>query len=189
MLHYKTATKAKSKGSSCLGACIVGLQQTQYDGVSSVRIYGKIDQVMELLAKAMKLDVQKPNPGTCYVPTIAKKNIVAFDNDSKCILKVPYDKNGKLTQNPAKFTEWDLSKGARVKVTIGPGKGYVGTVVQRNAEGHINIRLPCQREGSEDQGKTWVLYTLGLWWLETATKGTANLLPVINTTKPAVLRG
>jgi transcription initiation factor IIF auxiliary subunit/NAD-dependent SIR2 family protein deacetylase len=39
----------------CLGAVIIGLQQTQHDSISSLRIFSKIDEVMALLAWEMKL--------------------------------------------------------------------------------------------------------------------------------------
>jgi NAD-dependent SIR2 family protein deacetylase len=185
------AIKAAQKigDSTCLGAVIVGLQQTQYDEVSSVRIYAKTDHVMHLLAKTMQLDVHPLRP---YEPNIKQCHVVNMNNE-KCILRVPYDKNGKLIKNDpeskeATTTTWDLSKGAKVKVTMGPGKNYVGSVIGRNVEGHIQIRLPFQRQGHPERGKKWQLYTLGSWWLETATKGTADILPVVNTTRPAVLK-
>lgn len=163
----------------CLGAVIVGLQQTQYDDVCSLRIYAKIDDVMELLAKIMKLSVKPLQP---YTPTIQKEAVVAMDA-KRIVLKVPYDNKGNLCRDGerSKRSTWDLSHGSKVTCTSGPGKGFVGKVVGRNACGHINIQFPCMREGSPDHGKKWVVYTLGLWWLEAASKGSANLLPVVNT--------
>merc|ERR1712178_614186 len=40
-----------------LGTVIVALQQTQYDSLSSIRIFGTIDRTMELLAEEMALHV------------------------------------------------------------------------------------------------------------------------------------
>jgi len=42
------------------------------------------------------------------------------------------------------------------------------------------IELPCQRQHSEAFGKKKKLYTLGVWWIETATKGLWPKLPVVN---------
>lgn len=42
---------------------------------------------------------------------------------------------------------WDLSKGARVRVTQGPGKGFEGIVQGQDAEGHYLIDFPVMREG------------------------------------------
>jgi len=82
---------------------------------------------------------------------------------------------------------WDLRKNALVKVTCGPGKGYVGKVLGRRSDGHIRVRLPCQREGSRDQGRAWTIYILGSWWLETAVHGKAAQLPLVNTTEKPTL--
>merc|ERR1719440_2629964 len=40
-----------------LGTVIVALQQTQYDSLSSIRIFATIDRTMELLAQEMALTV------------------------------------------------------------------------------------------------------------------------------------
>lgn len=76
---------------------------------------------------------------------------------------------------------WDLSPGAQVMVTAGPGKGYRGRMLRgRTREGHYRVELPCQREGSKQQGKVKTVYVLGLWWVEAATAGLAERLPVVN---------
>lgn len=179
------------KTKNSLGTVIVGLQQCQYDDICTLRFFAKIDEVMALLARELGLLT-----GACavrkhavYEPSIPKDAIKAHDRigGRPTVLRVPYDKHGKLTQDRSKMVDWNLENGARVMVTAGPGKGYVGKVLGRTAQGHIRVRLPCQREGSNQQGRSWTVYILGQWWLETATKGTAPFLPLVNTQKPDIL--
>merc|ERR1712129_302698 len=99
------------------------------------------------------------------------------------VLAVPYDSNGFLTAADADEHRWDLSDGALVMLTAGPGEGYVGKVLGRTADGHIRLRLPCTREHSEDQGRKWTEYLLGSWWLEAAAKGRVPRLPLVNTSR------
>lgn len=108
---------------------------------------------------------------------------------------MPYDSSGKLIEDKdlgkpgKKPQDWNLRTGAAVKLTAGPGRGYVGKVIGKNSEGHYRIRLPLQRQGHKEQGLRWSTYILGKWWLETAVNGKAPLLPVVNTSeKPALLK-
>ena len=156
-----------------LGAVIVSLQRTQYDELSSLRIYAKIDEVMALLAKEMSLHVR---PQKMYVPVVPKECVVETD-----VFRVPYDSNGEFTKDKSKWQLWDLRKGSEVRVTEGPGKGYVGVVTGKRSDGQYRITLPLQREGHKDNGKVWSVYVLGSWWLETAVNGRFPLLPVVNT--------
>merc|ERR1719478_1672050 len=52
------AERARKGKAGALGTVIVSLQQTQYDSISSLRIFAKIDQVMEMLAA--ELDIAIP---------------------------------------------------------------------------------------------------------------------------------
>merc|ERR1712023_224600 len=51
------AERARRGKAGALGTVIVSLQQTQYDSVASLRIFATIDQVMEMLADELKLNV------------------------------------------------------------------------------------------------------------------------------------
>ena len=50
------APAQRAKKGKGFGTVIVALQQTQYDSASSLRIFAKIDSVMQLLAEEMALD-------------------------------------------------------------------------------------------------------------------------------------
>lgn len=170
-----TASKKFVKRHQGQGSVIVSLQRTQYDETSSLRIYAKIDEVMAMLAKEMSLHVPAQS---MYKPNLDANCVVAND-----VFRVPYDKQGRLTKDKSKWQNWDLRIGSEVRVTEGPGKGYVGVVVGKRKDGHYRVQLPLQREGHRDNGKVWSVYILGSWWLETATNGRFPLLPVVNTGK------
>merc|ERR1712091_471721 len=75
---------------------------------------------------------------------------------------------GKRLRGEGRGHEWNLSTGAKVKVTAGPGKGFKGKVIGRTAEGHYRISLPHQREGSKQHGTGCVVYILGRWFIDGA---------------------
>merc|ERR1719493_233041 len=52
--------KCCSRGSS-LGGVIIGFQQTQYDDISSLRIFARTDIVCSLLAREMGLEIPPLN--------------------------------------------------------------------------------------------------------------------------------
>merc|ERR1712139_628409 len=51
------AQRAKRGKAGALGTVIVSLQQTQYDSIASLRIFATIDQVSEMLAAELNLNV------------------------------------------------------------------------------------------------------------------------------------
>jgi len=178
--------KAASGDTSCLGAVIVGLQRTQHDAKASLRFFCKCDELMALLARELGLVTGNcaVKPLQTFQASLPPATVLEEKKRSPSVLKVPYNAKGELTTKPGEMVNWDLRDGARVMVTAGPGKGYVGTIVGRSKEGHVRVKLPCQREGSPKQGKVWQVYLLGQWWWETAVHGKAPLLPVVNTTLP-----
>merc|ERR1719440_902226 len=54
------AERARRGKADALGTVIVSLQQTQYDSLASLRIFARIDQVMDLLAAELQLQVPEP---------------------------------------------------------------------------------------------------------------------------------
>lgn len=183
----KRATKDKAQG-----AVIISIQRTQYDDISSLRIFAKIDDVMVLLAKELGISPAHLSPEN-YAPTIAPSAQVKPD-----IFLVPYTSKGRLSEHTEtteerrrsrlshrrrasrEFCTWDLTPGARIRVTQGPGKGFEGRVLGKNADGHYRIELPVIREGSINHGKGSCIYLLGSWWVQTATHGKAAMLPIVN---------
>jgi len=158
------------KGS--FGGVIIGLQQTQHDEKAYLRIYSRIDVVVSLLAREMKLIVP---PLSLPLKLDLPPNTVVEED----VFRVPYDSEGCLTKDPEKMVLWNLKPFSKVKVTDGSGKGFHGIVINKVEWAYI-IRLPCQRQNSKELGKTLKNYSLGKWWIETCAKGLWPKLPVVN---------
>ena len=165
-----TPSKKFNSSGIGFGSVIIGLQQTQYDNICSLKIYGLIDEVMQLLAIEMNLDINIRNS---YQLKIPKNNHIPKDT-----FIVPYDENGKFSNVNKSYL--CLQNGKKVKVTNGPGKGYFGYVNDKTKEGHYEIVLPIQREHHIDKGKKMTIYILGSWWIDSAINGKVKNLPIIN---------
>lgn len=153
------------------GGIIIGLQQTQYDNISRLRIYARIDEVMSLLMEEMKLKIPPCGP---YKPNIPEEAVV-----KPLCYRVPYDRQGKLTRNKSRMIVWDLNPKTQHTLTDGPGEGFLGTI--RNLEGgHFKVVLPIQRQKSKEFGTGSRAYTMGPWWIETAVHGRWPKLPMVN---------
>lgn len=153
-----------------LGGVIIGLQKTQHDAISSLRIYSRIDVVMSLLMREM--DIMLPPLVVPFQPKVKQDCIVEED-----IFRVPYDSNGCLTTDPEEMILWDLRPEQEIKVCDGHGKGYVGRISSKQRS-HYNCVLPRMRQGSHDKHPK--VYVMGGWWIETCTQGLWPKLPIVN---------
>eukprot|EP00854_Cymbomonas_tetramitiformis_P020999 gene20999-25196_t len=126
----ETAFQRCQQGLSA-GLVIVNLQQTPYDEHSSLRIFSKIDTVMELLA--VKLGLSFPGQDYVHVPEVAPDAKLQQD-----VFLVPFDEFGDPSQEK---TVWDLRQGKAVKLTGGPYAGDIGRIVGKNEDGHYRIRF------------------------------------------------
>jgi NAD-dependent SIR2 family protein deacetylase len=149
------AAKACTGRGGALGTVIIGLQQTRLDAESSLRIFAKIDDVFDLLARELLLD-----------PNSALPNAAEVRSDVVC---VPYASSGLKT---SALHELDLRLGSRVRITSGPNKGRVCEVKgKRNGNyllhscGH-GVGLPVHE------------YVLGSWIVTEAEKGLLDWCPV-----------
>lgn len=158
------------------GCCIVGLQRTALDKVSSIRIFAKSNTVMALLAEELKITIPICKK---YAPKIPKECRI-----KEHVFRVPYDKNGNLTDKKKDWIVWDLTRGATIKVTGGCGKDFKGQIGGVFHPCHYKVHTPKQRETNKKMhGKGSVCYKMGAWWVETAVRGGWNKLPVVNTGK------
>jgi len=155
------------------GSVIVGLQRTVLDNTCSLRIFAPIDEVVALLATELKITI--PVFKTFY-PDVSPDCIIADH-----VYRVPYNKKGYLTKKKSEMVVWDLRPKSKIIVVEGPGKGFLGYMNGVKEDLHYTVCTPKQREGSAYHGKGIVAYTLGSWWIETATKGLWSHLPVCNT--------
>merc|ERR1711997_111647 len=141
---------------SNLGGVIIGLQKTRHDRKSSLRIYARIDVVMALLLREMNVIV--PPLVVPFKPYVKPECIVEPD-----VFLVPYDRNGRLTDDPDEMTVWDLREGQKIIVGGGgPGEGFEGHIAGKQ-HGHYCCVLPRMREGHKDHGKVPRNYLMGNW--------------------------
>eukprot|EP00128_Syssomonas_multiformis_P017115 Colp12_sorted_trinity150504_noHs@17555 len=170
MCHDAAKRAASGNG---LGSVIVSVQQTPHDAESSLRIFARLDRVFELLKEEMGLSV---DPMDTPLPT---------EKDDEFL--VPYDKDGKLL--PEGYTEdqmtrLDLSKGARVRQTIGHFAGSVGKVVGRDRIGNFVIdfmeRSKEESANTEDRIPTDIRRCFGAWWPQTLVAGKVDMMPLVN---------
>jgi NAD-dependent SIR2 family protein deacetylase len=135
-----------------LGLVIINLQETPYDNHCSLRIFGKLDDVMSMLAEELSIASHVHDVATYVnIPQRAPGSEV-FDEETGELnpdaVLIPFGQNGMPLQAASaeevdvnNFMKWDLSIGKRVKLTGGPYAGDVGTVVEKNADGHYRIRF------------------------------------------------
>merc|ERR1719481_2084240 len=179
-LNSDRVAKDPAKGSlqgRSLGTVIINLQQTQQDGISSLRIFSQTDQVFAALLDKLGIPI-KPCP---KFPT--RNNAL-----------IPYDKNGKRSTTKKMYL--DLSDNQKIR--LNPGHNCQGS--KQGAFMHIGgiqairyrdtVRQPGIGRGSvvgyskDQQG--WqikvegVSMLLGGWWLEAAARGAVEYVPVIN---------
>lgn len=106
-----TPAKRSLTDHSVLGSVIVSLQQTQHDEISTLRIFGTIDNVMSLLAKELDLGLDKilaeHKDGTMYQLKLPKHNVIEED-----VFLLPYDENGEPIKTAAKASASSSSSSA-----------------------------------------------------------------------------
>lgn len=147
-----------------IGAVIVSLQQTQYDGISCLRFFCTIDRVM----KALLVELSLPLPPMRYVVP----KIPAGD-----VFHVPYNFDGK----PGGSSVLDLSVGSKLRVQIGQCEGTIATVIGKNPQGNYRVKMMPPDWGGKTKKKTGLrVYAFGAWWVEAAVNGTVPFLPLVN---------
>lgn len=175
-----TCPAARSATGGSLGFVIINIQQTPHDGLASLRLNAKSDDVFPALLAALALPPLPPSARTCIDEFTHLPDRVA----------VPYDGAGRRLTDGAgslrgqRLMWLDLRDGAAVKLTdghnvqgaqqpgmmhIGKGAKGVGTVVRRDP---ATCSVALNIEG--------VAMRLGLWWIEAAARGGPARLPIVN---------
>lgn len=157
-----SAAQAYRRGSG-FGVVIVNLQQTPYDDLCTLRIFARIDALMEVLADELGIADKVRPMDHVYVPDLAQGAVVAED-----MFLVPFDEHGD--PSPEKMV-WDLRLGKRVRLTGGPYAGDVGTIMEKSQSGHYRIRFEDSVNPDFNVKRRPFSLWLGNWWLEEATKG------------------
>merc|ERR1719481_635885 len=172
----KDPAKRSLQGRS-LGTVIINLQQTQQDGISSLRIFSQTDQVFTALLDKLGIPLQ-PEP--------------VFPPRNKAL--IPYDRNGKLSLTKSMYL--DLSDNQ--KIILNPGHNCQGSkqgslmhiggseairyrdTVQQPGPGYGRVVSYSQAHQGWQLQVEGVPMLLGGWWLEAAVWGALEFVPVIN---------
>jgi len=153
------ASKYPKKGK---GLVIINLQETQLDSIATLRIFGKLDEIMGRLAQVLALP-ELPEP------------LVSAGSD--VFPSLPYDPS--TGEKSAKKTcSLNLSEGAKIRVTCGNYGGCKGVIGKKNPQGHWNVQVfvPVEDEPSIVIPNE---HLLGSWWLMEAYQGLIPRLPVV----------
>lgn len=180
------ARRAKNGLVDALGGVIISLQQTQYDDISSIRIFAKIDDVMRLLSQKLDLNECLDNAGDAYyIPNSLDSMKVQED-----VYLIPYDRKGRLLpeekrSNKKYMSTLDLRTDSKYRITQGPYKDDEGVVTGKNIQGHYRLTTK-HKVGSNGLLRPWQS-TLGAWWIEAAVNGTVPVLPICTVEQPLSL--
>lgn len=175
-----TNSAYRSEAGQSLGSVMINLQQTPKDGMMTLRMFGKSDDILGMLVEELGLG-----------PVVTKQP----KWPTKAAL-VPYDADGvRLAGDSEAPRMWlDLSTGQKVRLT--PGHNIQGAkqrqfmhigadkpvkingimrepaigngVVMRREQTHWNVAI----EGENMR--------LGIWWLDVAMRGAVDVLPIAN---------
>lgn len=150
------------------GLVIVNLQKTPYDQGCSLRIFAKVDDVLERLASELGLAERVRPMESVYAPRYAEGMQVGDD-----VFIVPFDRETGEPRptDQARWATWDLRVGKRVRLTGGPYANDVGRVVDKAADGSYRIRFEDSIHPAFKVKRRPFSLWLGSWWLEEATHG------------------
>eukprot|EP00658_Telonema_sp_P-2_P077689 TRINITY_DN7086_c0_g1_i1.p1 TRINITY_DN7086_c0_g1~~TRINITY_DN7086_c0_g1_i1.p1 ORF type:complete len:270 (-),score=48.04 TRINITY_DN7086_c0_g1_i1:380-1189(-) len=161
-----------------LGAVCINLQQTPLDGMMTLRMFDKSDKTLSRLL---------PKLGMGRLPTRLPKWPTAA-------ALVPYDAEGRRTEQGAPRMWLDLSDRAKIRITPGhniqgakqPNRMHIGASRAVTYKGET--RQPCEGNGTVLRREQfyWLLtiegvpMKLGLWWMDAAMRGAVDVLPIVN---------
>lgn len=147
-----------------LGLVIINLQCTPYDHLSSLRIYGKLDDVLSLLAEELLPDsVVRPMNSLC--PHAPLEQAIIQDD----VFRIPFDRNGIYSET--EFQILDLREGAWIQVTAGPYEHDIGKCIGKTPDGHYKIHFTESIHPVFHIRRRPFTLTLGCWWIDLLTRG------------------
>jgi NAD-dependent SIR2 family protein deacetylase len=165
-----------------LGTVCINLQQTEQDGIMTLRLFGKSDHLTGLLLRELGFSSARQRPQV-------------WTRENRAL--VPYDADGRRLPKGERRWMWlDLSE--RQKIRITPGHNIQGA--KQPMFMHIGGRKPITTNGvtrqpgvglgsvvsrNEDTAcfvldVEGVQMRLGIWWLEAALRGGPDVLPIVN---------
>jgi hypothetical protein len=171
-----TAERAAKRLPGQLGSVIVGLQRTVHDERATLRIFSRCDDVFELLAETLALEVAPALVGEYWVPPV-----LIGRGHEEYLFDVPYSAMGEKKDRGAPLS-WDLREDAEVVIPRGNHAGAQGVVDGLDREG--NLRCIFKLKPKVGNLRAPVPLLLGRWWIQSAVDGTVPTLPVVNPPQP-----
>jgi NAD-dependent SIR2 family protein deacetylase len=176
------AQRSITSREGALGTVCINLQQTDQDGIMTLRFFGRSDDVTRLLLRELGFPSARLRPP-------------AWPKESRAL--VPYDAEGRRLPKGERRWMWlDLSD--RQKVRITPGHNIQGArqpqYMHIGASKSVTVKGTTRKPGEglgcvvsrQDDTSSFVLdiegaqMRLGIWWLEAAMRGGPDVLPVVN---------
>ena len=154
---------ARSERGKCLGSVMMNLQQTAEDGIMSLRMFGRSDDLLKMLLEELRM-----GPVPMRQPSFPHR-----------AAQVPYDRDGVRLRECGPMMWLDLSDGQKVRIT--PGHNIQGA-----RQPHLMHIVQGLGKVVRRKENYWMLniegrmMELGLWWMEAAMRGAVEVLPVVN---------
>jgi len=174
------AERAARGESGVLGSVVVGLQRTVHDEDATLRIFARCDDVFELLAAELGLEVAPASPDGEYFTPAA---LVGLDEDHYVFPGLPYGVDGQRRSDVERAKapaclRWDLRDEAALVIAGGPHAGAVGVADGLDREGNVRCRFTLKPKVGKLRAPVAML--LGRWWIQAAVEGSVPALPVVN---------
>eukprot|EP00442_Polarella_glacialis_P048205 CAMPEP_0115052976 /NCGR_PEP_ID=MMETSP0227-20121206/3243_1 /TAXON_ID=89957 /ORGANISM="Polarella glacialis, Strain CCMP 1383" /LENGTH=360 /DNA_ID=CAMNT_0002437211 /DNA_START=169 /DNA_END=1251 /DNA_ORIENTATION=+ len=168
------ASRAKAREAGAFGSVIISLQRTVLDEEASLRIFGRCDDVFELLAQELELVVTTLLPaGEYFVP----RALQGRPEQDFVFHELPYDLAGQHC-NDGQVIDWDLRDDTELVIPRGVHAGAKGVIDGRDREGNLRCRFVLKPKVGKLRAPVMLL--LGRWWIQAAVDGKVCTLPVVN---------
>jgi NAD-dependent SIR2 family protein deacetylase len=147
-----------------LGLVIINLQCTPYDHLSTLRIYGSLDQVLQLLAEELLPDSAVAPMNTLCLHQPLQENVLQED-----VFRIPFDSNGFFSED--EYQILDLRVGSWIQLTAGPYAHDIGQCTGKTSDGHYRIHFTESVHPVFNILRRPFTLTLGYWWIDLLTRG------------------
>lgn len=151
-----------------LGTVIVNLQRTRLDGRSTIRIWGKLDEVFSMLARELGIPAEAVAGPPRRIDVGPAAGAAAGEGED--VFDVPYGADGVLDGSVR--TRLNLREESEVRIAPSGAVnfGKRGRVMGKTPDGDFLIGFTKLRPS-----------VLGRWMVAAAVRGAIPVLPVVNT--------
>jgi hypothetical protein len=173
-----------------IGGVIIGIQQTQHDSLSSLRIFSRIDIVMSMLHDALHLPPLPLSPPPIFPSDIVIQSTITNDvfrvrySNSGMRLPIDQEEGEGYEENysvPTQTAVLDLRVGSGVRLVGGPYDGDEGIVSSKTPFGYkMTITHTLDYRNQVKVDPYLMEHRFGQWWVESAVRGNLLMIPVVN---------